>query len=217
MVLEADNIELYFDSKRILYGIYVKAESGKITGLIGRNGSGKSSLLKIMFGSLQPKHKSIRVNGNFQKRPLYKTNNVAYLPQHQFLPNGLTVRSAFKLFEVDFHSLTELFPSFKKQLSNTIKEISTGERKLIETYLILNCKKKILLLDEPFSFVAPLYVDRLKQLLLSKKKEKTIIVTDHHYQQIMDISDNLYFLKNGCSKNISSIEDLVNEGYLLNQ
>ena len=49
MVLEADNIELYFDSKRILYGIYVKAESGKITGLIGRNGSGKNKTGRVIM------------------------------------------------------------------------------------------------------------------------------------------------------------------------
>ena len=58
MIFEIDNVELYFDDKAILKAAYVKAETGKVTGLLGRNGSGKSSLLKILFGSLKPKYKS---------------------------------------------------------------------------------------------------------------------------------------------------------------
>jgi ABC-type cobalamin/Fe3+-siderophores transport system ATPase subunit len=50
MIIELDSVELYFDKRRILNGIYLKAETGKITGLLGRNGCGKSCLLQILFG-----------------------------------------------------------------------------------------------------------------------------------------------------------------------
>ena len=56
-LLEVDNIELKFKSKSILDAIYIKAEKGKITGLIGSNGTGKSSLMKIIFGNLIPNNK----------------------------------------------------------------------------------------------------------------------------------------------------------------
>ena len=62
MIFEIDNVELYFNKKRILNGIYLKAETGKITGLLGSNGSEKSSLLEIAFGNLKPKYKLIRID-----------------------------------------------------------------------------------------------------------------------------------------------------------
>lgn len=61
MILEIDNIELAFDQKKILNGIYVKFETGEITGLLGKNGCGKTSLLEIIFGTLKPKYKNIRI------------------------------------------------------------------------------------------------------------------------------------------------------------
>lgn len=62
MVFELDNVELFFKNKRILNGIYLKAEIGKVTGILGRNGYGKSSLLTIFFGGLKPKYKLLRIN-----------------------------------------------------------------------------------------------------------------------------------------------------------
>jgi len=55
LIFELDNVELYFKNKRILNGIYLKAETGKVTAILGENGCGKSSLLNIAFGNLKPK------------------------------------------------------------------------------------------------------------------------------------------------------------------
>ena len=62
MIFEIDNIELSFKEKRILNGIYLKTETNNITGLLGSNGCGKTCLLNILFGSLEPKYKLIRVD-----------------------------------------------------------------------------------------------------------------------------------------------------------
>ena len=64
MILEVDNIELNFDQTSILQGIYLKAETQKVTCILGRNGCGKSSLLKIIFGSLKAKYSLVRLNKN---------------------------------------------------------------------------------------------------------------------------------------------------------
>ena len=67
MILEIDSVELSFDEKKILYGIYLKIETGKVTGVLGRNGCGKTSLLRILFGDLNPKYKNVRVDGKHLK------------------------------------------------------------------------------------------------------------------------------------------------------
>ena len=82
MIFEIDNVELYFKEKRILNGIYLKAETGKVTGILGSNGCGKSCLLNIAFGNLKPKYKLIRVNNKPILKPLYQTKLAAYLPQY---------------------------------------------------------------------------------------------------------------------------------------
>lgn len=60
-ILEIDSVILEYGLKRILQNVYLKTETGKITGLLGRNGSSKSSLMKILFGELNPSNKSIRL------------------------------------------------------------------------------------------------------------------------------------------------------------
>lgn len=70
MIFELDNVELNFKSKRILSGVYIKAETGKVTAILGRNGCGKSSILNITFGNLKPKYKLVRLNQKPVLKPL---------------------------------------------------------------------------------------------------------------------------------------------------
>lgn len=214
MVLEVDNIELHYGKKRVLCGIYIEAKQGEITAILGRNGSGKSSLLNCTFGSLKPKYISVRINGKNIRKKLYLTNQVAYLPQHRLLPRDMKMKTAFALFQVDWGEFNRLFDSFKIYEHEHANKLSSGELRLLETYLILRSNKNILLLDEPFSHIAPVYVQRIKSIIQEEKKQKIIIITDHLYEDILDISDKVYFLKNGCSKLIGTISDLENEGYV---
>lgn len=214
LILEVDSVALNFDDKRILYGVYLKAEKGKITGVLGRNGCGKTSLLRIIFGDLTPKYKNIRINGTYQKNALFKSNYVAYLPQHQLLPKAIKLSKAFELFNTGWPDFAALFDSFAANKRSRIDELSSGERRIIEVYLVLSSKKKIILLDEPFSSIAPLYIEKFKKLIQEKKEESVLIITDHYYREILEISDSIYLLKNGYSKMIRTKEDLEDEGYL---
>ncbi len=214
MIVEIDSIELSFDHKKILYGIYLKAETGKITGLLGRNGCGKTCLIRILFGDLQPKYKNIRINKQPLKQHLFKSNLVAYLPQHGLLPKNISLKKAFRIFDASWTDFVAHFSSFAVHELSKTNQVSTGELRVIETYLILNSRKKILLLDEPFSFIAPVYIEKIKKMIVALKQEAAILITDHYYRDILDVSDELYFLKNGSSKLIQSIRELENEGYI---
>ncbi|MCL6265185.1 ATP-binding cassette domain-containing protein [Flagellimonas myxillae] len=214
MVLEIDNIELNFGTKRILLGIYIKAEQGRVTGILGRNGTGKTSLFNILFGSLKPKYKSIRIDGSPITSKLFLSNRIAYLPQHQLLPFNMEISKVFRLFHVDWVKFTKEFEGFKIYKNSKVSMLSSGEVRVLETYLILHQNKDILLLDEPFSFIAPVYVERIKKLILEQKQDRIILVTDHFYRDIMDVSDTLYLFNAGASKLISGPEELVNSGYV---
>src|SRR5690606_26486152 len=188
MIVEIDNVELYFKEKRILNGIYLKAETGKITGILGSNGCGKTCLLRILFGDLNPKYKLIRVDNKPVLKPLYQTKLVSYLPQHHFIPNALKIKSIFKIFGVDWNDFIKIFESFYLFKNLKFNRLSGGERRIIEVYLILKGSSKIVLLDEPFSHIAPLYIEKIKSLIETEKHQKAIIITDHMYKHIIDVS-----------------------------
>lgn len=214
MIFEIDNIELTFKEKRILNGIYLKAETTEITGILGSNGSGKTSLLNILFGNLEPKYKLIRVNNKAILKPLYLTKLVAYLPQHHFIPKALKLLTLFKLFKVSWDEFISHFETFGHYKSSKFGKLSGGERRLIETYIILKSDSKLILLDEPFSHLSPLNIEKIKRLILVEKQDKAIVVTDHMYKHILDLADTLYLIKNGNSKLIDNVRELEDLKYL---
>jgi lipopolysaccharide export system ATP-binding protein len=87
--MEADSIQLSFGQRRILSDIYIRCDTGMITGLLGRNGEGKSCLMNIMYGSMAAENSSVRFNGVYERCPLNKPELLAYLPQFRFIPKKL--------------------------------------------------------------------------------------------------------------------------------
>ncbi|WP_373059870.1 ATP-binding cassette domain-containing protein [Zunongwangia sp. H14] len=107
MKFEIDNVALNYSGKTILNGVYLKAEKGRITGILGKNGSGKSSLIKIFFGSLKPKNRLIKIDDKPFLKPLYRSGKAKYLPQHPLLPENIKVAAAFELFKAEWQHFME--------------------------------------------------------------------------------------------------------------
>ncbi|WP_370099388.1 ATP-binding cassette domain-containing protein [Xanthomarina gelatinilytica] len=214
MILELDNVELSFKNKQVLNGIYLKAETGKITSILGSNGSGKSCLLHILFGSLKAKYSSIRLDKKTILKPLYLKHKIAFLPQHYLTPNQIKVFSAFKLFQVDWDEFILNFPRNKIDKSKKIQTLSGGERRLLEIYLVLKKEAHIVLLDEPFNGIEPFYIEKIKTIINEEKHKKIILLTDHRYMEVIDVSDTIYLIKNGCSKLINNLKELEDYSYL---
>lgn len=214
MLIEIDNVELHFADKLILNGIYLKAETGKITGLLGANGCGKSSLLNIFFGSLSPRHKLIRLNKENYLKPFFNSGIVKYLPQHSFIPEDLKIEFIFRLHNVPWKDFAEMFPTFSKYRNSRLKNLSGGERRLIETYVVIRSKAELILLDEPFTHLAPLYIERIIWLLRQEAQKKAIVVTDHLYHHIIGLADDIYFIKDGYSRLLGDPKELEDLRYL---
>lgn len=213
-MLEFDGIALSFGSHTILSSVYMKCETGKIIGLMGRNGSGKSSLMKTVFGSLKNTDQSIRVNGfpligNYQKDKF-----ISYLPQEIFIPSRLTVASSLEYYDLSSENLTDYFPDFKILLSNTVTSLSGGHLRLLESFLILKSPHSFCLLDEPFSGLMPLHIESIKDLIVQAKSTKGIILSDHLYRHTMEMADDIYLLANAKTYLIKDREELVFRGYL---
>lgn len=212
-ILEADSIQFGIEGRRILSDVYIKCETGKVVGLLGRNGQGKSSLMKIIYGSLKCE-RSVRMDNLHQKQRFYQPEILRYLPQFNFIPKSLSLNRIFHDFELEYSHFQNLFPEFKGKHQSSINNMSGGERRLIELYVIVSSKTKFVILDEPFTHLNPLQIEKVKELLLKEKLNKGILVTDHMFKHVIDISDNIYVLKNGKIHLTKGLADIEMHGYV---
>lgn len=212
--LEFDGIELSYGTQRVLSGIYMKCSVGEVVGILGRNGSGKSSLFKVVFGSQSAEHRSIRLNGKPLPDDFIKQRIIGYLPQGELVPPHVTIAKAFDLYGIKHEDVLSYFPDLNDQLTLKPSELSGGFRRVVELVLILKSRSRFCLLDEPFSGVMPVHVETVKRLLVEAKAEKGIILTDHLYRSVMSVAERLYILSNGCTYPVRSHEDLISRGYL---
>ncbi len=108
----------------------------------------------------------------------------------------------------------QVFPEFKGKKNAKFGQQSGGFRRLLEVYLIVQSDSKFSMLDEPFSHIMPVHVETIQGLITSKKATKGFLITDHLYQNIIDISDQLYILENGKVHAVASEEELKKFTYL---
>lgn len=210
--LEADSIQLEFEGRKILSSIYLKCETGKITGLLGRNGQGKTCLMKIIYGSLKC-DKSVRFDNRAQIEAFKRPDLLLYLPQFNFIPKHLSLKRIFKDFELDYSTFEQRFPEFATRYKCSIGSLSGGEHRLVELYIIVTSPSYFAMLDEPFTHLNPIQIEKVKKLLLEGKQKKGLLVTDHMYRHIVDICDNLYVLTDGKTHFTKSLQDIEVLGY----
>lgn len=211
-ILEADSIQLEFNGRRILSDIYLKCETGKITGLLGRNGQGKSCLMKIIYGSMKCE-KSVRFDKVAQFEAFKRNDLLMYLPQFNFIPKSLSLKRIFKDFELDYCYFEQRFPEFATKYKDAIGRLSGGGQRLVEIYVIVKSKSQFAMLDEPFSHLSPVQVEKVKELFLEEKENKGLLITDQMYRHIIDICDNLYLLEQGKMHLTKSLQDIEQLGY----
>lgn len=204
-----DSVDLSFGDKQIISGAYISVKRGEIVGLLGRNGCGKSSLLKIIFGALKSHYHHLRIGDKIISSEGFLTKEIAYLPQEHFLPDFLSVKD-LSIPDERFESDQFLANIQDKKL----RELSGGELKVIECLWVLSRDANYIFLDEPFKGLSPISIEMLQRLILKEKEKKGIIITDHTYQPLLEISDRVLLMHNNATYKINSMEDLIFYRYL---
>lgn len=195
--LEADSIQLSYENRRVLGDIYLKCEVGRIVGLLGRNGSGKSSLLKVIFGTQMADCRSVRINGKYCANPYQVDGLIFMVPQRQFLPNHLRIDWVFQLHGVLWEGFIHHFPECSPIMNQKLQEISMGKKKLIEVYFGVMSTARFTFLDEPFASLDPKSIEIIKDLIKQQLPRKGFLISDQRWEEVWEMSDDLYFLENG--------------------
>lgn len=214
LTLKTDSVQLEFDGRKILQDIYLDCKQGEIVGLLGRNGCGKSSLLRIIFGTLKPDFKHVSINDKFIIKG-YHDARIAYLPQHNYLPYGIRLKHLAKNFiDPQFWDEFTSLNIYKDHFNKTVGQLSGGELRQLETLMIVYNKADFILLDEPFTHISPVQADLFKPIIRRCAQRKGFIITDHQYRNIIDISDRIVLISNGSTKHIKTTDDLITWGYV---
>ena len=214
LTLKVDSVQLEFNHRKILQDVYLHCNQCEVVGLLGRNGSGKSSLLKIIFGTLIPSYKYVSIDDVFVHYG-YLNNRIAYLSQNSYLPRGIKIKSLASML-IDEHYWDD-FASlniYKNHQHKKPEQLSGGELRQLEMLMILYSKADFILLDEPFTHITPIQADYFKEIIKTVSQTKGIIVTDHQYNNVLDVSDKIVLLSDGCTKHIDHIDELITHHYL---
>jgi ABC-type multidrug transport system ATPase subunit len=215
--LEIQHLNKSFDKRQILKNINFKCETGDIIGIFGRNGTGKSTLLKIIFGILKADSLKIVLNSSkIEPKNIISMKAIGYLPQETFLPKGLKVRDVIPFFYQNGDEQDKIFysnnvVSFE---NNKVGNLSMGQLRYLELLIVGNLNHPFLILDEPFSMIEPMYKDIIKDLLVKFKETKGIILTDHYYDDVLQVTNRNILIKDTEQIAINNLEDLQKNGYI---
>lgn len=211
--LVIDSAQCSFWGKQILNSVYLNCRVGETVGILGRNGAGKSVLLKMIFGIVKGQFKHLTVKGKRVDKG-YLTKEIAYLPQDRLFPPDCKVDFLVELMTNIYREKLLRNEYIQKYLNMKLKDLPDGVVRYIETLLILYTDSTFVLLDEPFAHVAPILRDDLIGEIQKLKDTKGIIVTDHNYREILAISDRIVLIHNGSNYQIKNEQDLATHGYI---
>lgn len=214
-ILHIDSVTKSYGDKIILSDVFLSCKIGEIKGLIGRNGSGKSTLLKIVFGTEKAEFKFVRIGNKIIVNISDGRNLINYLPQDNFLPNNISVKSLINLFlDKDNRKIVSENEYVRPLLRKKNQHLSGGEKRIVEILLIVHSNAEYILLDEPFNGVSPIMRDYIIEYIKKMKSSKGFIITDHDYENVLNLAEKIIFLQNGFLKEIKNKSELVELGYL---
>ena len=211
--LIVDSVVVRFGEKTVLSGGYITSETGMVTGLLGRNGAGKSCMFRALMGGLHVENVMVSIDGAPVNRQRIG-RSIKYLPQGRLLPDGILLHRAFELYGINYWSFVNRFPKYSRFRSSAIWELSGGEARLAELCLVLLSEAPFYILDEPFSQIDPVNIEAVQRLICEKSRNHGIIVTDHNYDAISSVADNLFVIADGYTAPAHGRDDLVRHGYL---
>ena len=210
-VFIAKNISKSFDQRVILRKIDIQLNKGEMLGLLGGNGTGKSTFMNIVLGLLKPDYGDIFLDRiKLTTLPIHERSKIGigYLPQQTSIFRGLTVyenllgiaqivkKNADEQKDIVEKLMAEFSITHLRDVKATA--LSGGERRRTEIARCLINNPKVLLLDEPFAGVDLLSVQDIKQLLLKlQARGCAVLVTDHNASQLLSIVDRAYVIANG--------------------
>ena len=209
-MLQVNELNQYYGGSHILRGVNFEAVTGEVTCLLGRNGVGKTTLLKCLMGLIPAKTGEVIWQGKkiTHSRPYQRVQSgVAYVPQGREIFPRLTVEEnlAMGAFfsdkserEQQLAHVLELFPRLKERFAQRAGTMSGGEQQMLAVARILRTGANLLLLDEISEGLAPVIVQALARMITTlRQKGYTVVMVEQNFRFAAPLADRFYVMEHG--------------------
>ncbi len=200
-LVEFKDLSKKFGTKEVLKKINLKIETGKIYGLLGPNGSGKTTMIKIINDLLQPSSGEILIQG---KEPGIESKKIiSYLPERTYLNMNMKVIELIQFFkdfyqDFDEEKAVQLLEKLKINKQDKLKNMSKGTKEKVQLIMVMSRRADLYILDEPIGGVDPASRDYILETILTNFNEgSSIIICTHLIADIEKILDQVIFINQG--------------------
>lgn len=205
MKIEVKNLSKSFDKIEIIKNINITFESGKVYGLIGRNGSGKSVFLKLLCGFYKPTNGNIFYDGiDISKNNIFPPNTRVLIEKPNFLPDLTGLENLTLLADIQKKiGIDEINDTLKKlnlyeERNKKYNKYSLGTKQKLGLAQVLMEDPEVIILDEPLNGIENKTAESFRKLIKEeKKKGKLIIIATHIKEDINELADELYEFDDG--------------------
>lgn len=215
-MVDLSHVTKKYGSRRALTDITLAFPVGKVIGVVGENGSGKTTMLKLIAGLLTPNKGDITFQGNRVTRRI--ASDIAYMPDADLFYPYFTVQQLFDFYDSQFEDFDmgkakEIAQFLNISLEDRMRHLSKGNRGRVKIAVTLGREAKYFLLDEPFSGLDPMVrADIVRGLIQFTDVEKqTVILSTHEIKEIEPLLDDIVVLKEGeviAYERVDEIRDL---------
>lgn len=209
-LLELDRIETSYGLSQVIFGISLTVEPGEIVALLGRNGVGKTTVMRSVIGLTPPRSGKVRWKGEeIQGLPTYKVarRGIGFVPEDRRIFPDLTVWENLDIARrsgpagknaFTEERIYEIFPKLKELRDRRGGYLSGGEQQMLTISRSLLTNPDLLLLDEPSEGLAPLIVEAMREQIDTLRKEGlSILLAEQSLSFVLSLSDRVYILEKG--------------------
>ena len=211
-LIDIEHLSKSYGKNKVLEDISVSFEGGNIIGLLGPNGSGKTSLIKIMTGLINDYEGSVKIDGHSPDP--YTKSIVAYLPEKTYLADWMRPVDAVNYF-ADFYEdfdrarAEKMCPELGIDTKLKMKTLSKGNKEKVQLVLVMSRQAKLYLLDEPIAGVDPAARDFILSTILNNyNPDGTVLISTHLIADVERVLDEVVFLKDGQIVRQEQVDDI---------
>ena len=200
-LLTVNGLYKSYDKNEVLKDINFDISSGKIVGLLGKNGMGKTTLIKLINDLLTKDKGTIKVNG--KEIGVESKKIISYLPERTYLNKQMTALEVIKYFDdfydnFDSNKAKKLLEDLNIDVNLKLSKMSKGMQEKVQLVLVMSRKAKLYILDEPLAGVDPATRDYILDTILNNfNKDASIIISTHLISDIERILDEVIFINDG--------------------
>ncbi len=215
-IIEVKGLKKSYGRNEVLRGLDLSYSQGQVIGLLGPNGCGKTSLIKILTGLIHDYEGTVLIDG--QAPGVYTKSITAYLPERTYLPDWMKAKDAILYFDdffTDFDKVkaTEMLNRFRLDPNQKIKTMSKGMQEKLQLLIVMSRASKLYCLDEPLGGVDPATRSAILDVIMNNYADKaTVLISTHLINDVERIFDSVLMIGEGKVKLNASIDQIKESG-----